>query len=125
VDLTVLTISVRLVNVCMHGYELVMAVSALAQNKEARKVMVNSGVFEHLFTYGEADTDTYHQELTLTAIHALLSQDTISIVSNLQSLVDKLMKSTNDGVRQEAERVNEKIEALKIPPKRELFFVSF
>jgi hypothetical protein len=73
------TISVRLVRVRMHGYELVMAVSALAQNKVARKDMADNGVFEHLVKYGAADTDTYHQELTLTAIHALLGHDTVPI----------------------------------------------
>jgi hypothetical protein len=112
-------------DVRMHGYELVMAVGALAQNKVARKDMADYGVFEHLVTYGEADTDTYHQELTLTAIHTLLGQDTVPIalqVPGLLPLVDELMTSTTDGVRQEATRVSEKIKALKIPPKRKSYF---
>jgi hypothetical protein len=112
-------------DVRMHGYELVMAVSALAQNKVARKDMADNGVFEHLVKYGAADTDTYHQELTLTAIHALLGHDTVPIalrVSGLLPLVDELMTSTTDGVRQEATRVSEKIKALKIPPKRKSYF---
>jgi hypothetical protein len=112
-------------DVCIYGYELVMAVGALAQNKVARKNMVVNGVFEHLVTYGAADTDTYHQELTLTAIHTLLRQDTVSMalrVPGLLPLVDRLMTSTTDGVRQEAERVNEKIKAVKIPPKRKSYF---
>jgi hypothetical protein len=112
----------------MHGFELVMAVSALAQNKVARKDMADNGVFEHLVTYGTADTDTYHQELTLTAIHTLLGHDTVPIalrVSGLLPFVDRLMTSTNDGVRQAATRVREKIKALKIPPKRKSYFQVF
>jgi hypothetical protein len=109
----------------MHGFELVMAVGALAQNKVARKDMADNGVFEHLVKYGAADTDTYHQELTLTAIHSLLGHDTVPIalrVSGLLPLVDELMTSTTDGVRQAATRVSEKIKALKIPPKRKSYF---
>jgi hypothetical protein len=101
----------------MHGYELVMAVSSLAHHKVARKEMADNRVFDHLVKYGAADTDTYHQELTLTAIHTLLAGDTVAAamqVRDLVTLVDRLMTSTTDGVRQEATRVSEKIKALRI-----------
>ncbi len=105
----------------MHGFEIGMAVGALAHNKTARKEMATNKVFEHLVRYGVADNDTYHQELTLTAIHTLLGQETVLLalqVAELQPLIDRLMQSSTDGVRQGATRVSEKLKALKIPPKR-------
>ncbi len=86
--------------------------------------MVASSVFEHLVKYGEEDSNAYHQELTLTAIYNMLAHDTIAsalLVAGLQPLVDTLMKSSTDGVRQEATRVNEKIKELSVPPECKLF----
>ena len=110
-------------NVNMHGYEILMAIGALAHNKEARKLMTAQNVFIHLVNYGNRNNDPYNLELVLNAIHSLLAGDNIQAAlkaTGIEQLVETLTKSDTDGVRQEAIRVSEKIKALKIPPKRKL-----
>ena len=107
----------------MHGFEIIMAIGALAHNKEAKKAMIVNNVFTHLVTYAQRNSDTYHQELVLIAIHSLLAPDTVQAalsVTGFEALLDLLAASETDGVRQEAIRVKEKLKASKVPPKRKL-----
>ena len=99
-----------------HCFELVMAVGALAIHDAARAMLVEMQVISHLVTYANRDNDSYHQELCLKAMHALLAKETFYTIlkeKEFSKLIVKLIKSEHDGVRQEALRVGEKIRNLK------------
>ena len=113
----------------MHGFEIIMAIGSLAHNKEAKKAMTVCNVFTHLVTYAQRNSDTYHQELVLIAIHSLLAPDTVQAalsVTGLEELLDLLAASGTDGVHQEAIRVKEKLKVFKVTLKRKFttyFFI--
>ena len=109
------------ISMSIRGYQILMAIETLSQNTEGKKIMIENNVFVHLVTIGKQTTDAYYLELTLRAIYSLLDGDTVDIalkIPGFNEIIEILSESDSRTVQQEAERVSEKLKALKLPTRK-------
>ena len=89
----------------MHGFEIVMAIGALAHNEKAKDIMVRNDVLAFLVDYAEKETNIYNQELALTTILDILALDTVlaaTKVSKLNALLRELAASKIESMSNKA-----------------------